>query len=275
VAVSQRTEDRRSSFDTVPEVKGFGVDPGFHGDPSLEKEEAKEELSKLKDRLESLQERLYAEHQRGLLVILQGMDAAGKDSTLKTMAGAMNPLGIQTVPFKAPSAEELAHDFLWRVHKRAPQKGECVFFNRSHYEDVLVVRVDRLAPARVWKRRYEQINAFERLLTENATVIVKFFLHISPGEQRERLQERLEDPTKCWKFSIDDLRKRRQWDAYMRAYKDVLDRCDTKWAPWTVVPADHKWYRNLVVARELVRVLERMNPRYSKPDFDPDKIRIR
>ena len=255
-------------------MTGFGVDPDFHGSPPLEKEDAKQELDKLLQRIEGLQERLHAEHKRAVLVILQGMDAAGKDGTIKSLAGAMNPLGIRTVAFKVPSPEELAHDFLWRVHRQTPQKGECVFFNRSHYEDVLVVRVDHLAPAAVWKRRYDQINAFERNLVENDTWILKFFLHISRAEQRERLQERVNDPTKRWKFSVDDLRKRRQWGAYMRAYREVLDRCDTKWARWTVVPANHKWYRNLVVARDLVRALERMNPRYPKPDFDPSRIRV-
>ena len=256
-------------------MKGFGLDPDFHGSPPVEKEEAKAALARALNRLESLQERLYAERDRSLLVILQGMDAAGKDGTIKSMAGAMNPLGIRTVAFKEPSAEELAHDFLWRVHRQAPQKGEFVFFNRSHYEDVLIARVDRLVPARVWRRRYDQINAFEKHLVENGTAIVKFFLNISRGEQRERLQARVEDPTKRWKFSLDDLRKRRQWGAYQRAYGDVLDRCDTKSAPWTVVPADHKWYRNLVVARGLVRILEMLDPRYPKTDFDPRKVRVR
>ena len=256
-------------------MKGFGLAPDFHGSPPIEKEEARDALARSLDRLESLQERLYAERKRSVLVILQGMDAAGKDGTIKSTAGAMNPLGIRTVAFKEPSLEELAHDFLWRVHRQAPKKGECVFFNRSHYEDVLIGRVDRPVPARVWRRRYDQINAFEKLLAENGTAIVKFFLNISRREQRARLQARVEDPTKRWKFSLDDLRKRRQWGAYQRAYRDVLDRCDTRWAPWTVVPADHKWYRNLVVARELVHVLEKLNPRYPKTDFDPRKLRVR
>ncbi len=190
-------------------MKGLAVDPDFHGSPPLEKEGAREVLARNLERLGSLQERLYAERQRSLLAILQGMDASGKDGTIEGIAGAMHPLGIRAVAFKVPSPEELSHDFLWRIHRQAPQKGEVVFFNRSHYEDVLIARVDRLVPESVWRKRYDQINAFEKSLAENGTAIVKFFLHISRKEQRERLQARVEDPTKRWKFSVDDLRKRR------------------------------------------------------------------
>jgi PPK2 family polyphosphate:nucleotide phosphotransferase len=203
------------------------------------------------------------------------MDASGKGGTIKKVGGALYPAGFRVVSFKVPSAEELSHDFLWRIHAEVPRRGEIVFFDRSHYEDVLVVRVERLVAEGVWRKRYAQINAFERHLADNGTAIVKFFLHISRSEQRERLEARRRDPTKRWKFSLDDLRKRRRWPAYQRAYRDVLDRCSTKWAPWTVVPADRKWYRNLVVARELVRVLEGIDPRYPKGAAGLDRAVIR
>lgn len=249
--------------------------PGFHGSPPLTKEEGERQLVRWLSRLDALQERLYAEGERSVLLVLQGMDASGKDGTIKTIAGAMNPLGIRSVAFKAPTPEELAHDFLWRIHRQTPRRGEIVFFNRSHYEDVLVARVDRLVPEAVWHRRYERIREFERNLVESGTAVVKFFLNISSDEQRERLQARVDDPSKRWKFSADDLRKRRQWKAYQHAYRNALKRCDSKWAPWIVVPADHKWYRNLVVARDLVAVLERIDPQYPRPNFDPKKIRVR
>lgn len=207
--------------------------------------------------------------------MLQGLDTAGKGGTIKKVGGAFYPSGFRVVSFKVPSALELSHDFLWRVHKEVPRRGEIVFFDRSHYEEVLIVRVDRLVPEKTWRSRYEQINAFEKHLSANGTSIVKFFLHISRREQAERLQARLAEPHKRWKFSVEDLRKRGQWGAYQRAYRDALARCDRPWAPWVVVPANHKWYRNLVVARELVRALEKMKPEYPRPRFDPKKIRIR
>jgi PPK2 family polyphosphate:nucleotide phosphotransferase len=241
----------------------------------LRKEDAEELLlPPLLERLDDLQERLFAENRRSLLVVLQGMDTSGKGGTIKTLGGALYPAGYRAVAFKVPTSLELAHDFLWRVHRETPRSGEIVFFDRSHYEDVLVVRVDKLVPAKVWRARYEQINAFERHLADNGTTIRKFFLHISREEQRERLKKRLENPKKQWKFSFSDAAKRKQWSAYMRAYRDAVARCDTSWASWIVVPSDHKWYRNLVVARELVRTLEAMSPRYPRLTFDPKKIRI-
>lgn len=226
------------------------------------------------EKLEALQERLYAEHARALLIVFQGMDTAGKDGAIKDLGRGIHPLGVRTVAFKVPTAEELAHDFLWRVHKQVPACGEIVFFNRSHYEDVIVVRVEKLAPRKIWYPRFEQINRFEQILTETGTTVVKFFLHISKEEQKQRLEARRDDATKRWKFSVDDLQKRKRWNAYMRAYRDVLERTSTRWAPWTVVPSNHKWYRSLVVARHVVRVLERMSPKYPKPRFDPRKVVI-
>jgi PPK2 family polyphosphate:nucleotide phosphotransferase len=249
--------------------------PHFHGDPPLAKQEAESLTQKALERLSELQERLYAERRRSLLVVLQGPDTSGKGGTIRKVGGAFYPAGFRVVSFKVPSAEELSHDFLWRIHRETPRRGEVVFFDRSHYEDVLVVRVDRLAPKSVWRKRYEQINAFEKHLADNGTAIVKFFLHISRQEQRERLEARRDDPTKQWKFSADDVVKRRQWSAYRQAYRDALERCHARWAPWVVVPADHKWYRNLVVARELVRILERLDPKYPKPAPGLSKLVIR
>jgi len=224
--------------------------------------------------MDELQERLYAEGRRSLLVVLQGMDTSGKGGAIKTVGGAVNPGGFRVVSFKVPTPVELAHDFLWRIHQQTPRAGEIVFFDRSHYEDVLVVRVEKLAPPAVWRRRFAHINAFEKHLADSGTTIVKFFLHITREEQRERLQARLDDPAKRWKFAPGDLEKRRRWGAYMAAYRDAIRLCDTRAAPWVVVPANHKWYRNLVIARTLVRTLERLRPRYPRAAFDPASIRI-
>ena len=255
-------------------MSGF-PDPAFHGSPPLEKGKGEALLALQLRRLEELQERLYAENRQSLLVVIQGLDTAGKGGTIKRIGGAFYPAGFRVASFKAPNGEELSRDFLWRIHREVPRRGEIVFFDRSHYEDVLVVRVDRLVPEKVWRARYEQINAFEKHLWENGTAIVKFFLHISRREQAERLKVRLSNPKKRWKFSFDDLRKRRQWTAYRAAYAEAIRRCGKPWAPWRVVPADHKWYRNLVVAREIVRVLEGMNPRYPKSAPGWKKIVIR
>jgi len=255
-------------------LSGF-PDPAFHGSPPLEKSKGEALLALQLRRLDELQERLYAENRQSLLVVLQGLDTAGKGGTIKRIGGAFYPAGFRAVGFKAPTGEELSRDFLWRIHREVPRRGEVVFFDRSHYEDVLVVRVDRLVPEKVWRARYEQINSFERHLWENGTAIVKFFLHISRREQAERLKARLSNPKKRWKFSFDDLRKRQQWTAYQAAYAEAIRRCGKPWAPWRVVPSDHKWYRNLVVARELVRVLESLNPRYPKAAPGWKKIVIR
>jgi len=224
--------------------------------------------------IDDLQDRLYAEGKQALLVVFQAMDAGGKDGTVRRVFGPVDPLGVRTASFKRPTPEELAHDFLWRIHKKVPAKGDIGIFNRSHYEDVLIARVRKLVPREVIAQRYRQINALERLLAENGVRIVKFFLHISKEEQRERLQERVDIPRKHWKFNPDDLEERKLWDAYMKAYERVIERCSAPWAPWYVVPANRNWYRNALVARVLRATLEDMNPAYPAPDFDPSGIRV-
>lgn len=239
-----------------------------------EKKEAEKVLDDLNERLEVLQELLYAEGKHKLLVVLQAMDTGGKDGVIRHVFDGVNPQGVKVAGFKVPTAEELAHDYLWRIHKHTPGKGEIVIFNRSHYEDVLVVRVHNLVPPEVWGRRYDQINDFERLLAEEGTTIRKFFLHISPEEQKARLQARLDEPDKRWKFRVGDLKERKLWPDYMRAYEDVLSRTSTDWAPWYVVPADRKWYRNLVVASVLVETLEGLNMRYPEPEENLENVVI-
>jgi PPK2 family polyphosphate:nucleotide phosphotransferase len=226
------------------------------------KEAAKPELERQLARLSSLQDRFWADARRSVLVVLQGIDAAGKDGTINKVMEAFNPQGCPVTSFKVPSAEELAHDYLWRIHKAVPRKGEIGIFNRSHYEDVLVVRVHDLVPKRVWSKRYAQINEFERQLTENGTTIVKFFLSIDREEQRARFQARYDDPTKRWKFSMGDLEERRRWDDYQAAFDAALSRTSTEHAPWYVIPADRKWFRNLAVASILADTIAGLRPRY-------------
>jgi PPK2 family polyphosphate:nucleotide phosphotransferase len=215
--------------------------------------------------IEDLQYRLFAEGRRSLLVVLQAMDAAGKDGAIRKVFSAFNPQGCRVTPFKAPTGEELAHDFLWRIHRAAPARGEVAVFNRSHYEDVLVVRVRGLAPKAVWSRRYEQINRFESLLMENGTTVVKLFLHISKEEQRERLEARLNDPSRRWKFARADLEERRYWKDYQAAYEEVFRRCGTSSAPWYVIPANRKWVRNVAISGLLVQILEGLDIRMPEP----------
>lgn len=229
---------------------------------------------KLNQKVYDLQGALYAEGKRSLLVILQGMDTSGKDGTIKNLVRAMNPVGVRISNFKTPSAEELSHDFLWRIHKEVPAKGLIGLWNRSHYEDVLMVRVHRLVERAVWERRFDEINAFEKLLSDNGITLVKLFLHISKDEQKERLQERVDNPEKRWKFNPDDLRDRALWSDYQAAYEDVLARCSTEWAPWQVVPADKKWARDLWVADAVAKALADMAPRYPEARFDPKTIVI-
>jgi PPK2 family polyphosphate:nucleotide phosphotransferase len=227
------------------------------------------------DRLKllELQGLLNAERGRSLLLCLQGMDTAGKDGTINHIFSAMNPKGCRVVDFRQPSAEELAHDFLWRVHKTVPAAGEVVIFNRSHYEDVLVVRVHHLVSKAVWSLRYDHINTFEQELADHGTHILKFFLHISKDEQLRRFKDRLDDPAKQWKISEADYAEREYWDKYIHAYEDALSRCSTEGAPWFVIPSDHKWFRNLALARIVVEHLEGMKMRYPKPTVDVDNIR--
>lgn len=242
--------------------------------PYEDKDEGKKALAEDQPLLQELQQRLYADGSKALLVVLQGMDTGGKDGTIRHVMGAFDPQGVVVTSFKVPTAEELAHDFLWRIHKVAPKKGMVGIFNRSHYEDVGVVRVKSLVPEAVWRERYEQINAFEQTLAAAGTTIVKFFLHISPDEQKERLRERQERPDKQWKFSPGDLEDRKLWPAYMEAYSEALTRCNTPWAPWYVVPADRKWFRNLVVSEVLLQTMRGMDLRYPEPEEDVASFEI-
>jgi PPK2 family polyphosphate:nucleotide phosphotransferase len=226
-------------------------------------------------RLDELQERLYAESQRSVLVVLQGMDTSGKDGTIRHVFREIDPLGVRAVRFKVPTADERGHDFLWRVHPHAPGKGELVIFNRSHYEDVLVVRVHKLISDAECKRRYELINGFERLLADNGTVILKFYLHISKAEQRKRLQERIDNPKKQWKFSMGDLEERKLWHHYMKAYTDALAATSTEWAPWHVVPSNSKMNRNLLVSSVLLDALEGLKMKYPRPKDKLDGIVVK
>ena len=226
------------------------------------------------ERLSDLQDRLWAEASRAVLVVLQGIDSAGKDGVIKKVMTAFNPQGCPVSSFKVPSAEELAHDYLWRVHRRVPKKGEIGIFNRSHYEEVLIVRVHELVPERIWSSRYDQINDFERLLTETGTTIVKFFLSIDRDEQRERFQARYDDPTKRWKFSMGDLEERKHWDAYQAAFEDALTKTSTAAAPWYVIPANHKWFRDLAVATILADTLAALRPTYPPADDLPKGLVI-
>jgi len=238
----------------------------------LDKEAAAEKTEKNIARLDELQYLMYGEHRRALLVVLQGMDGAGKDGTIRHVMRGLNPQGCRVTSFKAPCAEEAEHDFLWRVHRVVPPSGEVAIFNRSHYEDVLAARVRKLVPKTVWTRRYDHINRFEQLLTDSDIMIAKFFLHISKDEQRRRFEERLRDPTKQWKLSPSDFEDRKHWDDYVAAYEDALTRCSTSDAPWFIVPADKKWFRNFAVSRILVETLEALDMRFPKPTVDVSRI---
>jgi PPK2 family polyphosphate:nucleotide phosphotransferase len=238
------------------------------------REEGIARLAELVERLAVLHNRLYAEASRSLLLVLQGMDAAGKDGTIRHVLTGLNPQGCRVVAFKMPAGGELAHDYLWRVHRVCPERGEIAIFNRSHYEDVVAARVRGLVPKPVWQRRYEHIRAFERLLVDEGTTVLKVFLHVSGEEQRRRLQERVVDPEKRWKFNPGDLDDRRRWDEFTKAYEDAIRETSTDWAPWYVVPADHNWARNLGVAQLLVESLERLDPQVPDPmlRIDPAEI---
>lgn len=231
-------------------------------DGGLKREAAEEKIERLREELSKLQELLYAGSENSLLIILQGRDTSGKDGTIRHVMGSFNPQSCSVASFKVPTEMELAHDFLWRVHARAPSRGQITIFNRSHYEDVLVARVHHLVPQRVWRARYHHIDQFEHLLAEAGTIILKFYLHISKAEQEKRLLEREEDPTKSWKLSVNDWQERAYWGAYTKAYEDAINRCSTEGAPWFVVPANKKWYRNLVVASAVVDALEPFRKRW-------------
>jgi PPK2 family polyphosphate:nucleotide phosphotransferase len=239
------------------------------------KEEGEKAFAETREELTRLQYKLYADGRYPVLIVLQATDGAGKDSTVQHVMTAFNPQGCIVTSFKAPTSDELKHDFLWRIHRHVPGRGEIGVFNRSHYEDVLIVRVDNLVPEDIWRKRYEQINDFERMLSESGTRIIKFFLQISKDEQLKRFQDRLDDPTKHWKFNADDISKRKQWDQYQVAYEDALTQCSTRWAPWHVIPADKKWFRNLAIAQILAHELGTLPLRFPEATFDPSKIRLR
>jgi PPK2 family polyphosphate:nucleotide phosphotransferase len=248
------------------------IDPDDTAGGPSSKDEARQDDEAMHERLAQLQELLYAEHEHKLLVVLQGMDTSGKDGTVRHVLRGVNPAGVKVVSFKKPVESELDHDYLWRIHPHVPGKGEMAIFNRSHYEDVLVVRVHGLITPDECKRRYEQINDFERMLAETGTTILKFFLHISKKEQGERLQARLDDPTKHWKFQHGDLDERKLWDDYQRAYRDAVRKTSTTWAPWYVIPANRKWFRDYVIADVIIRTLEKMDMKYPQPDVSKERV---
>ena len=262
-------------FGVVPgsKVRLKDIDPGFKDTQHESHKKAADELEQDRTKLRELQDLLYADGQCSLLICLQAMDAGGKDGTINHILGAMNPQGCRVVGFKQPSAEEITHDFLWRIHQAAPARGQVAIFNRSHYEDVLVVRVHNLVPQSVWSRRYDRINDFEKGLVENGTHILKFYLHISKEEQLSRFEDRLDDPAKQWKISESDYKERSYWDDYMEAFEDALSLCSTQHAPWFVIPANHKWFRNLAVARIVVEYLEGLNLKRPEPKVDLEHIR--
>lgn len=237
-----------------------------------DKDETLAESAKLQTKLDALQEMLFAEHKHKLLIVLQGMDTSGKDGATRFLMGGFNSQGVHIVSFKKPTDVELDHDYLWRVHAHAPGRGDIAIFNRSHYEDVLVVRVHELVPEDAWKKRYEQIRAFEELLTSTGTTILKFFLHISKDEQRERLQARIDDPEKRWKFAHGDVEERKLWGDYRKAYEDALSKTSTKEAPWYVVPSDRKWVRNFVIGSIVAETLEGLGMQYPQPVIEDTVI---
>ncbi len=268
--------DYRKQFVVEPgtRVKLSKIDPAYTGKHVSEKA-AQADTQKYREKLSKLQHLLYSEGTRALLIVLQGMDAAGKDGTVNHVMSAMSPQGTVMAGFKHPSTEEMQHDFLWRVHPHAPSKGMVAIFNRSHYEEVLVVRVHRLVPKETWSKRYSLINEFEKLLARaNFTHILKFYLHISPEEQLERFRLRLDDPSHNWKISEDDYREREYWDAYTKAYEDVFDRTSTEHAPWYIIPANHKWFRNLAVSQIVAATMEDLGMQLPEPRVDLESIRL-
>ena len=269
------SKDKPAAFRIEPgaKVRLRDIDPAGTGGFD-DKESAKQQTEEDSKVINDLQDRLYAEGKRALLVVLQGTDTSGKDGTIRGVFNETGRLGVCVTAFKRPSEEELAHDFLWRVHLACPRRGFIGIFNRSHYEDVLVARVRKFASAREIEARYEQINAFEKTLTENGTTILKFMLRISKKEQAERLQARLDEAKSRWKFNPGDLEDRKLWDEFNTAYELMLQRCSTPWAPWHVIPADRKWARNAIIGSIVRATLEQMNPQYPKPAWDPKSFVI-
>lgn len=260
----EHVKTKRYRAEPGEKVKREDWDPddtsGFEGS----EDQAREEAKQLDKELDELQEKLFAEHKHKVLIVLQAMDTGGKDGTIRRIFQGINPSGVHVVHFREPTPEELDHDFLWRVHPKVPGKGEIVIFNRSHYEDVLVARVHKVVTKEVWEQRYRQIREFERSLAEQDVTILKFYLNIDKEEQKKRLQERLDDPKKEWKFSKDDLPERARWDDYMKAYEEAIEETSTEWAPWYVVPANHKWFRDLLVASIIVESLSGLGMRYPR-----------
>jgi PPK2 family polyphosphate:nucleotide phosphotransferase len=254
-------------------IKLSNYDPDDTGDLNS-KSKADKLLEQHREKLSTLQDLMYAEAKHSLLVVLQAMDAAGKDGTIRHIFTGVNPQGCQVTSFKKPSLEELKHDFLWRVHRATPARGMIGIFNRSHYEDVLVVRVHGNLSKNELKDRFQAINHFEDLLVENGTTILKFFLHISKDEQRDRLQARLDDPQKYWKVNPEDLKEREYWDDYMDAYEDVFRHCSRKHAPWYIIPANKKWYRNVAISEVIIEALNELEMKYPKPNFDVSKMKV-
>jgi PPK2 family polyphosphate:nucleotide phosphotransferase len=265
---------KRYEIEEGDKVNLDGWDPndtsGFEGT----KEDAETESLALTKNLEKLQKVLFAEHKHKILIVLQGMDTAGKDGTIRRVFEGLNPQGVRVSQFKEPTPQELDHDFLWRVHKEVPGKGEIAIFNRSHYESVLVERVHNLVPEKVWRRRYGEINDFEKILVDDQTKILKFYLHIDKDEQKKRLQARLDDPTEQWKFSTHDLPERKFWSEYMKAYQDTLEKTSTDDAPWYLIPANHKWFRDIIISTIIVKHLERLDMKYPQLK-DPKSIVIK
>ncbi|MBV7335672.1 polyphosphate kinase 2 family protein [Chloroflexi bacterium TSY] len=257
------------------EIKLSSWDPdGGKFAAKLGKKAGIKQLQTYNQRLEELQELLYAERKHRVLIVLQAMDTGGKDGTIRHVFDGVNPQGVKVASFKKPTELELAHDYLWRIHRQTPGKGEIVIFNRSHYEDVLIVRIHNLVPPDRWNKRYQHIVDFERMLADEGTTILKFFLYISKDEQKERLQARLDEPHKNWKFSRGDLAERKLWADYVEAYEDALSKTSTKWAPWYIIPANRKWYRNLVISRIVVETLEKLDMKYPEAEEDLDTIQI-
>lgn len=259
-------------FTVIPKIKLKHFDPNFCD--GLDKEEIREETKKIQERVGQLQQLLHANAKHSLVLLFEGIDASGKDSSVRNLLKHVSPAGVETANFKEPSREELSHDFLWRIHKAVPRYGNIGIFNRSHYEDVLIVRVDKLQPKSVWETRYEQINAFEKILTQNNVIVLKFFLHLSKKEQAIRLRDRLENPAKNWEFAASDLRTRSHWNEYQRAFEDMLNRCSTHYCRWHVLPADRLWYRDYLIARTAKEALEGLKMSWPKPKEDLSKIKI-
>jgi PPK2 family polyphosphate:nucleotide phosphotransferase len=265
---------KRYLVEPAAQVSLANRDPDDTGEFKGNKQEALLATEELRKKLDDLQEVLYVEHKHKVLAIFQAMDTGGKDGAIRHVFKGLDPNGARVANFKEPTAEEKDHDFLWRVHRQVPAAGELVLFNRSHYEEVLIARVHKLVPEEVWSRRFAQINDFEHMLVENGTTILKLFLHIDRGEQRKRLQARLDEPDKRWKFRLSDLQDRKLWDQYTQAYEDVLNKTSTDSAPWYVVPANHKWYRDFVVSSILVDTLKRLQMKYPEPEENLDGVVI-